>query len=44
MDDAPADTKKWSLAGQTLLKEALGPDGDKLLATLKLRERFQNRG
>lgn len=44
LDDAPADTKKWSLAGQTLLKEALGPDGDKLLATLKLRERFQNRG
>lgn len=44
LDDTPADMKQWPLAGQALLKEALSPNGDKLLAELKLRERFQKRG
>ncbi len=41
LDDTPADTEKWPLAGRALLKEALGPNRDKLLAKLKLQERLQ---
>ena len=43
-EDVPLDGENWKLPGQAVLDRALGPDGDKLLATLKLRERFQNRG
>lgn len=43
LDDIPADNEKWPLAGQAFLKEALGPDGNKLLEKLKLQERYQQK-
>ena len=38
LDDAPADPDARPLAGQALLREALGPQGDRLLTELKQME------